>query len=81
MIRQYRNEMEEKVSCYLSEHSRAFESCFRTIDDAILQNDVDGFIRGNHEIQRILGKEPRFKSFDEFDEFDEFMKSDKPLVF
>lgn len=78
MIKKYRREMEEQVSRYLSDHKRAFESCFRALDSAILKDDVDGFIRGNCELQMILGRKPQF---DSFDEFDRQMKSDSPMVF
>jgi len=78
MIKEYRREMEEQVSRYLSDHKRAFESCFRALDSAILKDDVDGFIRGNSELQMILGRKPQF---DSFDEFDRLMKSDSPMVF
>ena len=78
MIRQYRREMEEQVDRYLSEHKKAFESCFMTLDDAILHDDVDGFIRGNAEFQGILGGKSQFSSFDEFDRL---MGSGEELVF
>lgn len=78
MIRQYRREMEEQVDRYLSEHKKAFESCFMTLDDAILHDDVDGFIRGNAEFQGILGGKAQFSSFNEFDGL---MRSDEDFVF
>ena len=78
MIKKYRREMEEQVSRYLYKHKSAFESCFRALDSAILKDDVDGFIRGNSELQMILGRKPQFNSFDEFDSL---MKSDSPMVF
>lgn len=78
LIRKYRREMEEQVERYLSEHKRAFESCFMTLDDAILHDDIDGFIRGNAELQLILGGKSQFSSFDEFDRL---MGSGEELVF
>ena len=55
-----------------------FESCFMTLDDAILHDDVDGFIRGNAEFQGILGGKAQFSSFNEFDGL---MRSDEDFVF
>ena len=78
MIRQYRREMEENVSRYLSRYRTAFESSFRALDEAIIRNDADGFIRGNAELQRILGRKPQISSFDEFDAM---MRSRKPMEF
>ena len=78
MIRQYRREMEENVSQYLSRYRTAFESGFRALDEAIIRNDADGFISGNAELQRILGRKPQISSFDEFDAM---MRSRKPIEF
>lgn len=49
-----------------------------TLDDAILHDDVDGFIRGNAEFQGILGGKAQFSSFNEFDGL---MRSDEDFVF
>lgn len=76
LIRQYRTEMTEMVEKYLSENIQTFNDGFSMMDKAILENDVDGFIKGNVEIQKILGKEVQFNSFDEFDAL---MESDAPL--
>lgn len=78
MIRQYRMEMEQVVSRCLSGYRRAFESSFRTLDEAILKDDADGFIRGNAELQGILGRKAQFRSFDEFDAL---MRSKSPMDF
>ncbi len=67
-ITRYRMEMEQVVSQYLSEHYDAFEKGFAAMDQAILDNDIDGYIRGNVEIQKVLGYHVQFTSQDEFDE-------------
>ncbi len=67
MIRQYRIEMEGAVSKYLSSHIDTFESAFSGMDQAILDNDVDGYLKGNVEIQEILGYNVQFRNQDEFD--------------
>ncbi|GFI42841.1 hypothetical protein IMSAGC018_00505 [Lachnospiraceae bacterium] len=76
MIRNYRKEMVEMVSGYLTENIRTFNNSFLEMDRAILENDSDGFIRGNVELQKLLGKEVQFTNQKEFDQF---MESDVPL--
>ena len=68
MIRQYREEMERVVSTYLTEHLETFESGFAAMDQAIMDGDVDGYIKGNVEIQKILGYDTQFTNQQEFDD-------------
>ena len=68
MIRQYREEMERVVSKYLTEHLETFESGFAAMDQAIMDGDVDGYIKGNVEIQKILGYDIQFTNQQEFDD-------------
>ena len=68
MIRQYREEMERVVSKYLTEHLETFESGFAAMDQAIMEGDVDGYIKGNVEIQKILGYDTQFTNQQEFDD-------------
>ena len=68
MIRQYREEMERMVSMYLTEHLETFESGFAAMDQAIMDGDVDGYIKGNAEIQKILGYDTQFTNQQEFDD-------------
>ena len=68
MIRQYREEMEQVVSKYLTEHLETFESGFAAMDQAIMDGDVDGYIKGNVEIQKILGYDTQFTNQQEFDD-------------
>ena len=68
MIRQYREEMEQVVSKYLTEHLETFESGFAAMDQAIMDGDVDGYIKGNVEIQKILGYDIQFTNQQEFDD-------------
>ena len=67
MIRQYRAEMERIVSNYLTTRLETFESGFEQMDKAMLEGDIDGYIKGNTEIQAILGHDVQFSSQDEFD--------------
>ena len=66
-IRLYRAEMERIVSEYLTVRLETFEAGFEAMDQAILDGDIDGYIRGNTEIQSILGHEVQFTNQDEFD--------------
>ena len=68
LIRQYRQEMEYVVNNYLTERIETFESGFNAMDKAILENDTDGYISGNVEIQKILGYDVQFTSQEEFDD-------------
>lgn len=67
LIKQYRREMNEMVSQYLTERIQIFEDGFRAMDEAIMNNDVDGFIKGNADIQAVLGKKIQFATQEEFD--------------
>lgn len=73
MIRQYREEMERVVSKYLTEHLETFESGFAAMDQALMDGDVDGYFKGNVEIQKILGYDTQFTNQQEFDDL---MESD-----
>lgn len=73
----YRQEMNEKVSKYLSDNIEAFNAGFKEMDLAIQKNDINGYIKGNNRIQKILGYEVQFETMEEFDDI---MKSSKPLV-
>ena len=68
LIRQYRQEMENVVNKYLTERIETFESAFDAMDKAILENDTDGYIRGNAAIQEILGYKAQFTNQEEFDD-------------
>lgn len=67
LIRQYRQEMNIMVSEYMTEHIRTFNQGFLEMDKAIVEHDINGFIRGNARIQECLGKEVQFRTQEEFD--------------
>lgn len=77
LIRQYRQEMNNLVSKYVTECSQIFNQGFLEMDKAIMEQDIDGFIRGNALIQEVLGKEVQFRTQVEFDEL---MLSDEPFI-
>ena len=68
LIRQYRAEMEYVVNHYLTERIETFQKGFAAMDQAILENDADGYIGGNVAIQEILGYKSQFTNQEEFDE-------------
>ena len=45
-----------------------FEKGFLAMDKAILQNDINGLLSGNADIQMLLGREVQFRSEKDFDE-------------
>jgi len=68
LICQYRTEMNDAVEQYLSEHYVAINDGFKAMDEAIMQNDINGFIAGNVIIQEKLGYAIQFRSQNEFDD-------------
>lgn len=77
LIRQYREEMDEIVNTYLTDHLSTFHDGFCAMDQAIMENDVNGFIAANNEIQEMLGQKAQYSTQAEFDEL---MLSDEPLT-
>ena len=72
-IRMYRANMDKVISEYLADHLETFESGFAAMDRAIIENDVDGYILGNVEIQEILNYDIQFTNYQEFNDL---MESD-----
>ena len=68
LIRQYRAEMEEAVNKYLTRHYETFGHAIDTMNQALLENDSNGYIRGNIEIQILLGFDVQFTNQVEFDD-------------
>ena len=67
MIRQYRDEMNRAVEKYLGVHLSAFEEGFDSMDRALLEDDINGFLSGNARIQEVLGHGIQFRNQEEFD--------------
>ncbi|MBR5969598.1 MAG: hypothetical protein IK016_04545 [Lachnospiraceae bacterium] len=67
MIRQYRDEMNRAVEEYLDVHLSAFEEGFDSMDRALLEDDINGFLAGNARIQEVLGHGIQFRNQEEFD--------------
>jgi hypothetical protein len=69
MIRQYRSEMEQLISTYLSGHIQIFHNAFDDMKKVLSIGDVDGCIAGVNTITQKLGGKPQFNTFSEFDSF------------
>ena len=77
MIRLYRGEMEQTGSKYLTSHLGTFEAGCDAMDKALLDGDVNGYIKGNTEIQEILGRDIQFRNQEEFNDL---MDSDDAFI-
>ena len=78
MIKAYREEMEAEVSRYLGDHYAVFEAGFEAMNQAMIDDDIDGFISGNVMIQEALGYDVQYRNQAEFEEL---MYSDEPFEF
>jgi len=72
----YQQQLELRVSEYLTEDITAFLEGLDCMDQGIAEQDSNRVIKGNVIIQRVLGKEPQFTNQQEFDDL---MDSDVPL--
>ena len=68
LIKKYRAEMDSAVNRYLNHHYETFGHAIDTMNQALLENDSDGYIRGNVEIQKLLGFDSQFTNQKEFDD-------------
>ncbi len=62
-----RDQLNEIVNNYLSEHLSVFQKCFYDMDEAALADDVDGYIMANVTLQRYMNHDSQFTNKDEFD--------------
>lgn len=67
MIRKYRLSLEEAVEKYLSQYMSVFLNAMTAMDQAVIDNDTDGYISANNEITSIMGHDVQFHNQDEFD--------------
>ena len=54
LIRQYRRDMSRDVENYLATHDELFNRAFDAMDQALISNDIDGYLAGTRD-SRILG--------------------------
>ena len=76
VIKENRRQMELAVSEYMEISLKTFSAAFDEMDNAILANDSDGFIKGTEIVQNQLGRETPFRCQSEFDAL---MSSDDDL--
>ncbi|MCF0115057.1 MAG: hypothetical protein HUJ56_06860 [Erysipelotrichaceae bacterium] len=67
LIKNYRMEMNQMVSDYLTVRQETFIESFKAMDKAILDGDINGYIKANNSIQEILKYDIQFRNEDEFD--------------
>lgn len=67
LLQEYRTEMEEIVSEYMIDRLTVFGAGLDMMDQALLSDNTDDFIKGNNMIQEKLGNDASFSSQDEFD--------------
>ncbi len=75
-IERYKQELNEMVCTWMAEDIQSFLEAFDLMKQGLAANDSDAVIRGNVQIQRVLGKESQFESQSEFDDL---MMSDIPF--
>ena len=76
-LQSYQEQLEKRVSEYLTEDITAFLHGFDTMDQGLARKDSDLVIKGNVIIQKTLGRTPQFTNQHEFDEL---MDSDAPFI-
>ena len=67
-LRAERAEMNALVDGYLLDRLMPFSEGIAAMDDAILENDDDGFIRANAELWELFGRNAQYHSAEEFDD-------------
>ncbi len=66
-LEEFKQQLEEKLTNYLTEDITAFLKGFDDIRAGLMSKDSDQVIRGNNTIQKALGREAQFSSQKEFD--------------
>ena len=72
LIKEYREKMQETITAYFEKHLQTFENGFAQMDIAIMKNDSNGYLKGNAEIQEMLGYYAQFRTQEEFDDLMEY---------
>ena len=68
MIKVYRKRMQDSIDRYFSKHLNVFSESIEKMDKAILENDSNGYLESNAEIQKVLNYNLQFSNQKEFDE-------------
>ena len=67
LIREYRCEVEELITKYLTTNMDIFYDAFSGIKSALEIGDVDGVITSSNQITEALGKKSLFNNMDELE--------------
>ena len=76
MLQENRTAMELIVSQYMYERLYGLGLALDTIESAAQSGDVQGYVKGNADLQRQLGYKVAFETLSDFDDL---MASDTPL--
>lgn len=66
MIKRYHKNLEESITGYFSKYQSTFEYGFAMMDEALIDNDSNKYIKGNVEIQKLLNYDIQFYNQEEF---------------
>ena len=68
MIREYREQMIAAYEQSFTEYLEAFRNGVDAMDTTMIEEDVNGFLGANAQIQIALGRKPQFCTQEEFDD-------------
>ena len=66
LMQQYRQELQQLISRYLTSHMQVFNDTFVELKTALKIGDADYAIASANKITRTMGREPLFDTLDEF---------------
>lgn len=75
-ICRYRNELKKVIDEYFSSYYDTLHDSFALVDKKLIENDINGYIMGNVELQKLLDYDFQFENADEFEDL---MSSDVPF--
>ena len=75
---QQRKVFEGRLEAWLARREDVFQACLKSIDEALVEDDVDGTVEALARLAGMTGRALRFKDFEEFDQF--MTNSTDPLV-
>ena len=78
MLKEFRQQLEEKIGQYLQGKKKLFDAAFDGIKQSLQIGDVDGYIAATNQITVAMGEKPLFATVSEFDAL---MESEAPIVF
>lgn len=76
-MKKERLEMERQIELHFADRHDFFRDCFKSMEKAVLQNDIDGI---NGQLSNIVGAFGETLQFKNFKEFDDFMMDDSTIL-